>query len=59
MEKEKKFLCILFECCNMYGRIYKNKEETFYQGRCPKCMREIKIKIAEGGSNQRFFKARY
>jgi len=51
------FLGIMFECCNVYGRIYKNKEGTHYIGRCPKCMRQIKIKIGENGTNTRFFKA--
>lgn len=51
------FLGIMFECCNVYGRIYKNKEGTHYQGKCPRCLREIKIRIGEGGSSQRFFRA--
>ena len=55
--KRKEFLGILFECCNVYGRIYKNNEGTFYQGKCPRCLKEIKIRIGEGGSSQRFFKA--
>jgi hypothetical protein len=53
----KKFLGIMFECCNVYGRLYKNKEGTYYEGRCPRCMRLIKIRVGEGGVNQRFFKA--
>ena len=60
MEENKKnlnFLGIMFECCNVYGRIYKNKEGTYYHGRCPRCMKEIKIKIGEGGTNNRFFRA--
>ena len=60
MDKENKnlnFLGILFECCNVYSRIYKNKEGTCYVGRCPKCMRQIKIKVGENGTKQRFFKA--
>jgi len=56
-KEAKKFLDILFECCNTYGRIYKNKEGTHYEGRCPKCMRLIQIKIGEGGTNNRFFRA--
>ena len=51
----KKFLGILFECCGVYGRIYQNKDGTAYVGRCPKCMRAIKVKIGEGGTGQRFF----
>lgn len=61
MDENKKdnvnFLGVMFECCNVYGRIYKNKEGTFYLGRCPRCMKQIKIKIGEGGTNQRFFRA--
>lgn len=52
----KKFLGILFECCGVYGRIYQNKDGTAYVGRCPKCMRAIKVKIDEGGTGQRFFR---
>ena len=55
--KNSNFLGVMFESCNVYGRLYKNKEGTYYQGRCPKCMRQIKIKIGEGGTNQRFFRA--
>ncbi len=53
---QKKFLGILFECCGVYGRIYQNKDGTAYVGRCPKCMRAIKVKIGEGGTGQRFFR---
>ena len=61
MEEKKNnvnFLGVMFECCNVYGRLYKNKEGTYYVGRCPRCMRELKIRIGEGGTNQRFFRAR-
>ncbi len=56
-KKQREFLGIFFECCNVYGRIYKNKDNTYYSGFCPKCMRQVKVKIGEGGTNQRFFKA--
>lgn len=56
--EQRKFLGIKFDCCGVYARIYQNKEGTAYVGRCPKCLRSIRIKIAEGGTNNRFFTAR-
>lgn len=47
----------MFTCCNVYARIYKNKEGTAYVGRCPRCMRPVRINIGEGGVEARFFKA--
>jgi hypothetical protein len=56
-EKKNNYLGIIFNCCNIYGRIYKNKDGTAYVGRCPKCMRSLKIPVGEGGTNRRFFGA--
>ena len=53
----RKYLGIMFECCNIYSRIYQNKEGTAYVGRCPKCMRLVRVPIGEGGTNTRFFRA--
>lgn len=59
-EKDKKgsnYLGIMFNCCSVYGRIYKNKDGNAYVGRCPRCMRTIKIPVGEGGTSRRFFNA--
>ncbi|HSA05906.1 MAG TPA: hypothetical protein P5556_01860 [Candidatus Gastranaerophilales bacterium] len=56
MEK-RKFISVHFSCCNVYNRIYINKEGTAYVGRCPGCMRSIKFKIGQGGLNSRFFES--
>jgi hypothetical protein len=53
----KKYLGIMFNCCQVYSRIYKNKDGTAYVGRCPKCMRTITVPVGEGGTNTRFFNA--
>jgi len=56
-KKQSNYLGIMFNCCNIYGRIYKNKDKTAYVGHCPKCMRSLRVKIGEGGTNTRFFNA--
>ena len=58
MAKEKKFIGILFECCNIYRRIYINKEKNGYEGACPKCNSEVKVAIGPAGTDVRFFSAR-
>ena len=58
MPEKKKFLGILFECCNVYRRIYINKEKNAYEGRCPKCGGEVKVLIGSDGSDSRFFTAK-
>ena len=56
-EKKSNYLGIMFECCNVYARIYKNKDGTAYAGHCPKCMKSVRVKIGEGGTNTRIFRA--
>ena len=55
--KKSNYLGIMFNCCNVYARIYKNKDGSAYVGRCPKCMRTVKVPVGEGGTNNRFFNA--
>jgi len=54
---KKKFLGIWFDCCKVYGRLYKNKDETAYIGRCPRSMRILSVKIGGEGTDRRFFRA--
>lgn len=56
-QQNRKFLGIKFDCCNTYNRIYVNKDNTAYEGCCPRCRRPIRVRIGEGGSSNRFFRA--
>lgn len=49
------FLGMQFNCCRIYTRIYRNREKTAYEGRCPKCARKVLVPIGSGGSGSRFF----
>lgn len=55
--KGRAYLGVSFKCCSVYSRIYKNKEGTAYVGRCPRCMRLVRVAIGEEGTNNRFFDA--
>ncbi|QPJ66628.1 MAG: hypothetical protein G3M78_14935 [Candidatus Nitrohelix vancouverensis] len=59
MTKEpKKFIGVMFECCKVYRRIYINKENNAYEGRCPRCGARVKATIGADGTDSRFFSAR-
>lgn len=49
------FLGIHFECCGTYARIYRDATERFYCGDCPRCGKQVRVPIGEGGTSSRFF----
>jgi len=53
--ESKKFLGIHFTCCNVYIRIYKNKDNSAYEGRCPRCGKKVTVPIGGQGTSSRFF----
>ena len=51
------WLAVHWKCCHVYSRIYRNRQGTAYDGRCPRCGKPINVRIAPGGTSARFFEA--
>jgi len=51
------FLSVWFRCCHVYGRLNRNKAQTAYTGRCPKCGVRVQALIGSDGTNRRVFEA--
>lgn len=48
---------IRFDCCGAYTRVYRSPDGRFYQGRCPRCLKPVKLRVGPGGTSSRFFVA--
>jgi hypothetical protein len=48
---------VRFACCEIYSRVYVNRDLTAYVGHCPRCSKRIELKIGPGGTDARFFTA--
>jgi len=51
----RQWLGIFFNCCHVYGRIYKDGSGRRYVGRCPSCAAEVTVPVGPGGTARRFF----
>jgi hypothetical protein len=53
----RRFVGVHFTCCDVYSRVYVNRDESAYEGNCPKCAKRVRLKIGPGGTDARFFTA--
>ncbi len=47
---------VYFVCANSYLRVYRSADEKRYLARCPKCGKEMRFQVGDGGTEQRMFK---
>ena len=53
----RRFLGVHFACCDVYVRVYTNREQTAYVGHCPRCAKRVELRIGTRGTDARFSKA--
>jgi hypothetical protein len=53
--QSRPYLAVLFACCSVYQRIYRNADGSAYTGRCPRCGKPVKFTIGSGGTDARQF----
>jgi hypothetical protein len=56
-DEAKPFLGVHFTCCDVYARVYPNRNLTAYVGHCPKCAKRVQFQVGPGGTDARFFTA--
>lgn len=49
---------IHFQCCGVYTRVYRQREASSYEGRCPKCTAKVSLRVGPDGVAARVFTAR-
>lgn len=52
------FLSVLFECCGVYQRVYRDADGAAYNGRCPRCGSPVTFHVGASGTSSRFFRVR-
>lgn len=55
--QRRPYIGIHFKCCNVYTRVYLNRDGTAYLGHCPRCTARITVNVSPTGKRSRFWTA--
>ena len=55
---DRPWIGIHFQCCGIYTRVYRQREATSYEGRCPRCAAKVSLRVGPDGVASRVFTAR-
>lgn len=53
----RRFVGVQFACCDVYTRVYINRDATAYEGHCPRCFKRVQLLVGPDGTDARFFTA--
>ena len=57
-KRDRPFIGVRFDCCGVYQRIYRDPDQLYYSGRCPKCLKTLRVEVdPKNGKAVRFLKA--
>lgn len=51
------FIGVYFQCANRYVRVHRHVDGSSYAARCPSCGKSMTFLVADGGTDQRMFRA--
>ena len=54
---QRPYIGILFECCGVYARVYRQPDQRVYAGRCPRCLCPVRVRVGKDGVATRIFRA--
>ncbi|MCC5786547.1 MAG: hypothetical protein JJU33_07600 [Phycisphaerales bacterium] len=55
--KGRPFIGVYFQCANRYVRVHRHVDGSSYAARCPSCGKSMTFLVADGGTDQRMFRA--
>jgi len=55
---QRPFVGVQFDCCGVYSRVYLSRDGSAYVGHCPRCGKQVRLKVGPGGTDARFFTAK-